>query len=66
MHEFVSGGLEQCHGSVLNDLVLPKFADCHAQNIVHFLVELEERFHLKSVPESLKLPLAMEAVSDGY
>jgi hypothetical protein len=65
-HEFVNRGLDQCHGNVLNDLILPKFADCHKQNVVHFLAELDAYFNLKNVPEPLRLPLAMKAVTDGY
>lgn len=65
-HAFVSRGLEQCHSSVLNDLILPKFSHYHKQNIVQFRTELDAYFLLKGVPESLKLPLAMKAVIDGY
>jgi hypothetical protein len=44
-HEFVNRELDQCHGNVLNDLILPKFADCHKQNVVHFLAELDSYFN---------------------
>jgi len=50
----------------LNDLVLPKFTDRKAQNVVHFFSDLDSYFNLKCVPESLKLPLAMKAITDGY
>jgi hypothetical protein len=64
-HEYVSRGSEQCYGHALNDLVVPKFRDCHKQN-VQFLNELDAYYLLKSVPESLKLPVAMKAVTDAY
>jgi hypothetical protein len=63
-HEFANRGLGQCHGKVLNDLVLPKFSDCNKQNVVQYLDELDAYFNLKSVPDALKLPLTMKAVTD--
>jgi hypothetical protein len=63
-HEFTNRNFDQYHGNVLGDLVLPKFSYCHKQNVVHFLAELDGYFDLKSVPESLKLPFAMKAVTD--
>jgi hypothetical protein len=56
----------QCPSHVLNDIVLPKFVDCHKQNVVHFLLELDDYYRLKSVPESLKLPIAVKAISDPH
>jgi hypothetical protein len=32
----------QCPSHVLNDIVFPKFFDCHEQNVVHFLLELDD------------------------
>ncbi|KDR16521.1 hypothetical protein L798_09956 [Zootermopsis nevadensis] len=56
----------QCPNHGLNDIVLPKFFDCHRQNVVQFLQELDDYYRLKSVPESLKLPIAVKAISDPY
>jgi hypothetical protein len=50
----------QCPSSILNGIVLPKFHDCHK------LAELEDYHRLKRVPETLKLPIAMKAISDSY
>ncbi|KDR06835.1 hypothetical protein L798_03921 [Zootermopsis nevadensis] len=65
-HEFTNRNFDQCHGNALGDLDLPRFSDCHKQNVVHFFAELDSYFDLKSVPELLKLPLAMKAVTDCY
>jgi len=46
--------------------VSPKFLDSNKQNVVQFLSELDEYYRLKNVSESLKLPIAMKAVSDDY
>jgi hypothetical protein len=56
----------QCPSHVLNDIVSPKFFDCHEQNVVHFLLEPDDYYRLKSVPESLKLPIAVKAIRDPY
>ncbi|KDR06926.1 hypothetical protein L798_03828 [Zootermopsis nevadensis] len=45
----------QCPSHVLNGIVLPNFFDCHKQNVVQFLQELDDYYRLKSVSESLKL-----------
>jgi len=45
---------------------LPKFSDREVQNVVQFPWDLESYFLVKSVPESVKLPLAKTAVNDGY
>jgi len=42
---------------------LPKFYDSSKQ-MLHFLRDLNEYYKIKGVPESLKLPLAMRAVTD--
>jgi hypothetical protein len=59
-----------CHtlfnGNVIGDLPLPKFSDPRKQNVVEFLAELNDYFKLKNIPDSLKLPLAMKAVTDPY
>jgi hypothetical protein len=59
-----------CHtlfnGNVIGDLPLPKFSDPRKQNVVEFLAELNDYFKLKNIPDSLKLALAMKAVTDPY
>ena len=48
----------------LNELTLPQFYDSSRQIVLHFLRNLDEYYRIKNIPESLKLPLAMRAVSD--
>jgi hypothetical protein len=48
----------------LNELTLPQFHDSSRQIVLHFLCDLDEYYQIKNIPESLKLPLAMRAVSD--
>jgi hypothetical protein len=48
----------------LNELTLPQFHDSSTQIVLHFLRDLDEYYQIKNIPESLKLPLAMRAVSD--
>jgi hypothetical protein len=55
-----------CHSSVINDVMLPKFHDSSKQNPVQFLCDLDSYFNLKHVPEVLKLPVAIRAISDSY
>jgi hypothetical protein len=56
-----------CHSvTVLNELVLPIYSDSSKQNIVNILRELDEYFRLKCVPDSVKLPTAMQAITDNY
>jgi hypothetical protein len=59
-----------CHtlfnGNVIGDLPLPKFSDPRKQNVVEFLAELNDYFKLKNIPDSLKLSLAMKAVTEPY
>jgi len=50
--------------SSMNELTLPKFYDSSNQIVLHFLRDLDEYYRIKNVPESLKLPLAMRAVTD--
>jgi len=50
--------------SSMNELILPKFYDSSNQIVLHFLRDLDEYYRIKNVPESLKLPLAMRAVTD--
>jgi hypothetical protein len=54
------------HGNVLTELQLPRFSDSGRQNVVQFICQLNDYFRLKNVEESLKLPLAYQAVGDGY
>lgn len=65
-HGFAGQGITQCHSSILNDLMLPVFSNSRTQNIAHFIIELDEYFRLKGVTDSLKLPIAMKAVTDNY
>jgi len=51
------------NSSPINELTLPNFYDSSNQ-ILHFLRDLDEYYRIKNVPESLKLPLAMRAVTD--
>ena len=48
----------------MNELTLPNFYDSSNQIVLHFLRDLDEYYRIKNVPESLKLPLAMRAVTD--
>lgn len=50
--------------SPMNELSLPRFFDSSKQILLHFLRDLDEYYKIKNVPESLKLPLAMRAVTD--
>jgi len=47
-----------------NNSLLPNFYDSSKQILLHFLRDLDEYYRIKNVPESLKLPLAMRAVTD--
>jgi hypothetical protein len=47
----------------LNELTLPQFHDSSTQIVLHFLRDLNEYYQIKNSPESLKLPLAMRAIS---
>ena len=46
------------------ELNLLNFHDNSKQIVLHFLRYLGEYYRIKNVPESLKLPLAMRAVTD--
>src|SRR5215471_12069283 len=48
----------------LNELTLPQFYDSTKQIVLHFLRDLDEYYRIKNIPESLRLPLAMRAVTD--
>ena len=50
--------------SLINELTLPNIYDSSKQILLHFLRDLDEYYRIKNVPESLKLPLAMRAVTD--
>jgi hypothetical protein len=50
--------------SPINELTLPNFYDSSNQIVLHFLCDLDEYYKIKNVPEPLKLPLAMRAVTD--
>ena len=50
--------------SPINELTLPNFYDRSNQKVLHFLRDLDEYYKIKNVPEALKLPLAMRAVTD--
>jgi hypothetical protein len=52
------------NNSPINELTLPKFCDSSKQILLHFLRDLDEYYRIKNVPESLKLPLAMRAITD--
>jgi hypothetical protein len=47
-------------------LSLPKFCDREVQNVAQFPWDSDSYFLVKNVPESIKLPLAKNAVIDGY
>ena len=48
----------------INELTLPRFHDSSKQILLHFLRDLDEYYRIKNVPESLKLSLAMRAITD--
>ena len=52
------------NNSPINELTLPKFHDNSKQILLHFLRDLDEYYRIENVPESLKLPLAMRAITD--
>jgi len=52
------------NNSLINELTLPKFHDSSKQILLHFLRDLDEYYRIKNIPESLKLPLAMRAITD--
>jgi gas vesicle protein len=52
------------NNSPMNELTLPTFHDSLNQMAIHFLRDLDEYYRIKNVPEPLKLPLAMRAVTD--
>jgi len=52
------------NNSPVNELTLPNFYDSSNQIVLHFLRDLDEYYKIKKVPEDLKLPLAMRAVTD--
>ena len=52
------------NNSPMNELTLPTFHDSSNQIALHFLRDLDEYYRIKNVPEPLKLPLAMRAVTD--
>jgi len=52
------------NNSLINELTLPKFYDSSNQTLLHFLRDLDEYYRIKNIPESLKLPPAMRAVTD--
>jgi hypothetical protein len=53
------------NSSPINELTLPNFHDSSKQILWHFLRDLDEYYRIKNAPESLKLPLAMRAVTDS-
>lgn len=60
-HGYAEQGISHCHGYILNNLRLQKFSDRDMQNIVQFLSDLGSYFCVKSVPQSIRLPLAKKA-----
>jgi len=52
------------NNSPIHELTLPNFYDSSKQIVLHFLRDLDEYYRIKNVLESLKLPLAMRAVTD--
>jgi hypothetical protein len=52
------------NNSPMNEMTLPTFHDSLNQIALHFLRDLDEYYRIKNVPEPLKLPLAMQAVTD--
>jgi len=52
------------NNSPMNELTLPTFHDSSNQIALNFLRDLDEYYRIKNVPEPLKLPLAMRAVTD--
>jgi hypothetical protein len=55
-HGYAEQGISHCHGSILNDLSLPKYSSHDAQSIGQFLSGLNSYFRGKNVPESVRLP----------
>jgi hypothetical protein len=47
----------------VHELTLPNFNDSSKQIVLHFLCDRDEYYRIQNVPESLKLPLAMRAVT---
>jgi hypothetical protein len=66
MNEHVGCSNIQWNGNAMNDVSLPKFSDSSKQNVVGFLTELSEYFKLRAIPKTLKLPLAIRSITDGY
>ena len=52
------------NNSSVNELTLPNFCDSSNQIVLHFLRDLDEYYKIKNIPEALRLPLAMRAVTD--
>jgi hypothetical protein len=48
----------------IHEFNLPNFHDNSKKIVLHFLRDLDEYCRIKNVPESIKLPLAMRAVTD--
>ena len=48
----------------INELTLPNFHFSSKQILLNFLRDLDEYYGIKNVPESLKFPLAIRAVTD--
>jgi hypothetical protein len=53
------------HSASLNESVLRVSRNNSKQNVVHFLAETDEHFHLKNVSDSVRLSMAMKAVTDN-
>lgn len=66
MHGLVEHGQFQCRHSILKDLELPKFNDSTKQNTVRFLSEKAAIFLLERISESVKVPIALKAMTDSY
>jgi hypothetical protein len=49
---------------LINERTLTNFYDSSKQILLHFLRDLDEYYRIKNIPESLKLPLALRAVTD--
>jgi len=48
----------------INELTLPNLHDSSNQIVLHFLRDLDEYYKIKNIPEALRLPLAMRAITD--
>jgi len=51
------------NNSPMNELAFANLYDSSNQIVLHFLRDLDEYYMIKNVPESLKLTLAMRAVT---